>query len=91
MSEVIIKAGQSIWDVGVEQQGNVDGVFDIADANDVSVSDALAAGDALDLIVDTNNLIVRRLSEKNIHPGTVGDAYSGGVGFWSVGVDFVVS
>ncbi len=49
MNNTIITEGQSLIDVAVQELGNVEALFDLADANNVGITDLLTSGQALEV------------------------------------------
>jgi hypothetical protein len=47
MNKTIISDGQSLVDVALQELGSVESLFDLADANGLAITDALAAGQVL--------------------------------------------
>ncbi len=47
MSQLIVTEGQSLIDVAIQEYGTVEALFDLADANGLAITDALAPGQVL--------------------------------------------
>lgn len=89
---ITIKGGQSLLDVALEHYGDALGVFYLTQDNPqlLSILDNLKAGETLD-IRDTvlNAEIVRRAKRYGIH--TLEGDRAEGIGFWQIGMDFIVT
>jgi AAA+ ATPase superfamily predicted ATPase len=71
---IIVKVveGQNLFDISIQEYGNVSAVFDIAFANDLNVSDLLLPGQEL-LVPESkfkDESILSYLKKKRIHPNS---------------------
>ncbi len=97
MEKVKVISGQSLVDIAVQECGGIASLVDLAIANNISVSDDLEAGTEL-LINSLSDADVKRYyRERNINPATAlteepeVEEQPQGIGYWAIGVDFVVS
>ena len=97
---VLVINGQSLFDIAVQEFGSVLSVFEIAFANNLSVTDELKGGQVLTLpdSAFTNNDIANYFkgNKRNIatgltieHDGIV--APRRGIGYMQIGTSFIVS
>ncbi|PCH69386.1 MAG: hypothetical protein COC06_07515 [Bacteroidales bacterium] len=95
MKDVILLPEQSLFDISIQEYGSLDKVFDLAEENDVSITDECEAGTILKCNTDSKSNVVNYLDVKGIKPvtGTSNSISSklGGIGYMSIGVDFIVS
>lgn len=90
----IVLHNQSLLDLCLQHTGSIAGVFELAQANGLSITDDLEAGNALEvadsLIKDKD--ILSYYTAKNIQPATawVETATMQGISYWTINVDFVV-
>ena len=90
-------AGQAWIDMCMQEIGNEERLFDLADLNDVSITDDIAAGTAILSIAEARKEIVRVLQRvkpaSRIRPENDTDTgeIMEGIEFWAIEFDFVVS
>ena len=63
-------AGQSLVDIAVQELGSVEGVFELAKLNGISVTDDLIPGQELTLPIISNIPIANYYANKGIKPAT---------------------
>lgn len=95
MKEVIVSEGQSWFDVAIQELGSVEGVFALMVSADV-LSENPVTGRVIKILqTDVLNKNGADYYETNgIKPCTgllTGSATGGGIGYWVIGVDFVVA
>ena len=97
VKEIIVKQGQSLADIAIQYYGNIAGLFDLADRNDISMTAPVSPGTKLlvgepirkNLVLFLEKERVTIASNKDI-PSDVPPVLSG-IGFWSIGDTFIVS
>lgn len=90
---------QNILDVTVQETGTMENAFEVAAANDKSVSDDINPGTIIipDNLAAKNSNVVNKLSDKRIKPATAVTteeqnlAPYGGIGYMKIEYDFIVS
>lgn len=86
---------QSLLDIAVQTSGGVEAAFDLAAANDVSVSEPLA-GAQLETAPVADKMVLERYTARQIRPATelsdeeIEAAPYGGIGFMGIEIDFMV-
>jgi hypothetical protein len=99
--KIVMKAlsGQTLIDIAIEHKGSIESVFEVAEANNLSLTDDIEAG--YDLFVDqiVDNAIVVDYRAENRKPASdislvdvnsiIGSGE--GIGFMQIGFDFIVS
>lgn len=86
--------GQNLFDIALQECGNVEAAFDLALENDMSVTDLLNPDSSISLPnVVKNAKVVNTYSSQGLNPasenrGVIGSAI--GVNFWTIGEDFTV-
>lgn len=91
--KIKVQPFQTILDIAIQYTGSVDNAMGIAIANHCSVTDDVSG---LELIIpdaiQVSRNIVRQYSNHNINPATMVDnnTYEG-IGYWVIGVDFIIS
>jgi len=74
MKEITVLNNQSLFDISVQEYGTIEGVFEIALANGLSVTDTLTAGQKLIIPEIDQSLvqpeIVDYYKRNDIHPAT---------------------
>jgi|GEM_PF-475322 len=97
--QVKIVEGQSLFDIAIQKLGSAQAALELAVLNGLSLTDELTTGETLQLPGVINKAMAGYFNGKNIIPATeanAGDDESGelikeGIGYWAIGVDFVVS
>jgi len=93
--ETIVLEGQSLLDIAVQECGSVEAVIAIAVLNNISITDDLQVGQVLQMPAPVNKQIAQYYKSKNLKPATAGNLdfmnQDEGVGFWSIGNDFIIS
>jgi len=96
-SGFLVADNQSLFDVAIQRMGSAEAALTIALLNNLSITDTLEAGRSISAPL-SGNMIVEYYKNKGIVPGTsVTDESDGGglilegIGYWAIGVDFVVS
>lgn len=95
-----MKAGneQTVLDLALKAHGNIDRVFEIAEDNDISVTDDLTSGhdytvNVPDELTNDQKRDILHYARNDIEPAS-GDAITEaaiileGIGYWYIGIDF---
>lgn len=98
MSEITVTSRQSLMDVALQHGGALDAIFDMAQANDRSLTDDLVAGDTLDVPEAQEPRVTQYYKVNNVMPATaitiaeINDILGMGEGieFWGIEFDFIV-
>ncbi len=89
---------QSLFDVAVERLGSAEAAFALALKNGLSITDALTPGQTI-LLADVADADVSGyFTSRAIRPATAkaettggGELVNEGIGYWAIGIDFIVS
>lgn len=87
---------QSLLDIALQTSGSVEAAYDLAAANDVSVSEPLEPGMLLDTVAVADRKVFERYAARQIQPATelsseeIAVAPYGGVGYMGIEIDFIV-
>ena len=96
MAKIAPSDRQSLLDIAVQTSGGVEAAFDLAAANDVSVSEPLEAGAPLETAPVADKMVLERYTARQIRPATelsdeeIEAAPFGGIGYMGIEVDFMV-
>ena len=96
MAKIAPTDRQSLLDIAVQTSGGVEAAFDLAAANDVSVSEPLEAGAQLETAPVADKMVLERYTARQIRPATelsdeeIEAAPFGGIGYMGIEVDFMV-
>ena len=86
---------QNLLDIALQETGSIEGVFELATANDIAVSDEIPAGTELKVPEgNTNPDVLRQYKANDIKPatGNIKDAeILDGIGYWYIEMDFISS
>lgn len=94
-SEVIVLNNQTIADITIQEKGNISAWFDIAIANDMSITQVVSIGQILNVDGEPLDIeIVNFYSNRQIKPATginiTETPSQNGINYWTVGQDFIV-
>jgi hypothetical protein len=94
----IVKPYQSLFDIALRETGSISTIFDIAQRNDLQITDELLSGQALDTsdIAVAGTMVINYYRTHNIHPATSITLQKeatkrGGVGYMGISIDFKIS
>lgn len=97
--QVVILHNQSLLDVALQHSGNIESIFEIILANDLSLTDEVKAGQTLIMpnIISKDNDILSYYTAKKIQPATGFTAEDKqvlerqeGISIWAINLDFQV-
>jgi hypothetical protein len=99
MQSVIVKDKQTWFDIAVLTNGNAQAAMAIAYLNDRSITDDLVSGEIIKVFPTTffDNKVVNELAARKAIPASAlsktaqAELLPEGIGFWTIGVDFIVS
>ncbi|MCX6232610.1 MAG: LysM peptidoglycan-binding domain-containing protein [Bacteroidetes bacterium] len=94
---VTVSSGQNLFDLSLQEYGSTEGVAQLAKDNGInSITDSINEG--TQLIIDRNKIInanvVNDLKNKNaIVASRIKETQevNSGIGYWAIGIDFIVS
>ncbi|GAB6121662.1 hypothetical protein [Dysgonomonas termitidis] len=82
---------QSLPDLSLQESGTLEGLFPLAVANNLSITDALEPGQAIERTDVIQREIQSYYTIRNLHPATGAVDLPGGIGYMGVEIDFAVS
>lgn len=96
--KIVVSSRQSLIDVAVQHGGDFGVAFDMAEANGLSLTDDVEAGEKLALPNVQNAKVVQYYTTNGICPATsiTQDeinailAIGEGIGYWEIGYDFII-
>ncbi len=95
MASIKVSEGQSLFDVAIQSCGSAEAAFALAVENGLSISDELAAGQEIHYSTIVNRDIAGYFADKGLKPATALTADDSnnleGIGYWSIGADFIIS
>ncbi|MGV4530512.1 hypothetical protein [Ornithobacterium rhinotracheale] len=97
--QIIVLHKQSLFDVCLMHTGSIAGIFELAEANNLSITDDVQAGACLELpqVITQDADILAYYQVKNIQPATGVSHTSNqinkleGISYWAINQDFKVS
>lgn len=94
--ETLVLDGQSLFDIAMQEAGTVEAAFALAVANNIGVSGEVPAGTSLVNVQVINNRMVEYFKIKELKPATYSsienkEVKMKGVGYTTIGIDFIVS
>lgn len=98
MNEGINLMNQNLFDHSIQNTGSIENVFEIAKANDVSITDLLDIGTAVKIESKVDvGLVKSHFKANEVQPATADpniediELIKEGIGHWFIGRDFKVS
>lgn len=96
MQQITLLHNQSLLDACLQHTGTIEGVFELAMANGLAITDDMEAGQVMKLTEDIkkDRDIFNYYTAKNIKPATAITEVvekCEGIGCWAIGIDFKVS
>lgn len=94
MPNVRVKYRETSLDIAVMNSGSVEGVYELALLNNISITKDLTSGEELipGSAIDGDSVI--ELKSRGARPASAIDSAEGeileGIGYWRIGVDFIV-
>lgn len=95
--ETFVASGQNIFDIAIQLYGNIEGIKHLVKENGIGLTDDVEPGVPVKSDKEIDRLVVDYLNGRNIKPATGMSAEEAniitpeGIGYWAVGIDFVVS
>ena len=88
-----ILAGQSVFDIALQERGALEATFEIAGQNGIAMTDSLQPGGRLLVDSDENDAVVSEYRSNFIHPATAlaDGLIPEGIGYMCIELDFIVS
>lgn len=88
-----ILAGQSVFDIALQETGDLSVAFSIANRNSVGLTDTLQPGLILKVEPDSNHPVVTEYLDSQVAPATALEdgLIPEGIGFMCIETDFIVS
>lgn len=93
----IVQPGQTIFDIAIQEYGDLSGLADLAGDNNKSLTADIAAGENLKVGQTKNKPITDFYKGRNIKPATgtteseIEQLKPEGIGYWAIEYDFEVS
>lgn len=91
---VTVQSRQTLLDIALQECGGVEGVFNLAARNDLSITDVLSVGREIEAAPEdvVNRTVADYYRINNITPATEPDELlEEGIEFWTIEYDFEVS
>lgn len=91
--ETIVLDGQSLFDIAIQECGSVEAAFDLAVANNISMSNELAASQSLKTTRVHNKQVVEYFENKRVKPATwtrSNEVQLTGIDYMAIEIDFII-
>lgn len=89
--KVTVREGQSLVDLALQYHGTLDGLFEIAQANAMSITDMIGASDELEVEQASNDVVSYINNKKKLVIAASGDTTHGvGIGYYIIGQNFII-
>ena len=95
--KVTVADRQSLFDISLQVCGSIEAVFELAEANGLSITDTLVPGQVIEYSADSirDKLVVQHYANNHVVPSTAITEESKimpeGVEYWSIELDFKIS
>ena len=98
LKKVNLLEGQNLSDIAIQELGIIEGIFDLALANNISMTEILPGN--TEIVIDPekgDQMKMRQIRSEQIIPATNTDLIPenvlmpGGIGYMAVGIDFIVN
>ena len=92
--EISVLTGQSLFDLAIQGTGSIEGVFGLAKAAGLSITDELPSGMVIPVPIPlADPQVAEYYAARRITPATATttDIILEGVEFWNIELDFIVS
>jgi len=92
--QVTTKQGQNIFDIAIQETGNVENAIAIASKSDIGITDALALETVLSIPddIEVDIKVKNYYDRKQLKPATDTTGFSqDGIEFWGIEIDFYVN
>lgn len=91
--QTIVLENQSLLDIAIQLGGSLESVFELAVANDISITESTNPGQTIFLNNQSQSQIVDYYRSRGITPATsiIDSRQQGGIGYMAVGIDFIIS
>jgi hypothetical protein len=94
-NKVIVQSGQTLFDIALQEYGSIAGVFQLADDNGIdNITDELAVGSVLivsDEFIVNKNIVDFYKNNRITSATALSNNQLQGIGFWAIGVDFIIN
>lgn len=89
---VIVKDRQTLLDIAIQESGSIEAVFELAMNNGLSITELLSAGTVLNKVPVVVPEVVNYYAINELLPASADETgILGGIGYWRIGYDFIVS
>ena len=90
---MLVQNNQTLLDVTLNETGSINNLMLIADANNLSICDMPLVGSSpiVPLGISNNKNTISYLQHNNISIATRGALFKNGIGYWRIGIDFIIS
>lgn len=94
--KVTVRDRQTLPDIALQTSGSMEAIFDLAMANDVSITDNLIDGQELETVAVVNKKVTDMYAMDDVKPATALScedcmASISGIGYMGIEIDFKVS
>lgn len=94
--QVTTKQGQWLGDIVVREAGSIEAIFEMAVENNMSITDAIVVGQELQTPINIDKRVMNYYQINGIYPATNilnenGIVSDGGIEFWAIEIDLIVS
>lgn len=91
--QVKAKEFQTLLDIAIQEAGSIEALFDLAEVNELGVTDALISGDLIKVVDIINEPIQSFYKQKQFKPASIDitTELPEGIEFWGIEYDFIVN
>ncbi len=88
---IIVKQGQTLFDIALQYCGSADAAFEIARINNRNITDDPAPGDVLKLPHVRDKRVVKYFADYKLIPASAIIEKKEGIGYWIIQSDFITT
>lgn len=90
---MLVENNQTLFDVALNATGSIENIMTIALANNISICDMPIVGNSpiLPANISNNKNTLHYLQQNNITIATRGSLFKNGIGYWRIGLDFLIA
>jgi hypothetical protein len=89
--ETKVIAGQSLFDIAIQDCGTIEAIFGLSTKNGLSITEALNPGQTVERSEMLQLEIYDYYRVRGLHPATGSIVLPGGIGYMGIQIDFIVS
>lgn len=91
MASILIRDRQAVIDIAMQHHGSAEAVHELCLTNDISITQPLTTGRQMKAAAVKNAYVVKIYTADGIIPVSSTEPMPGGIGYWAIGLDYIVN